>query len=91
MCLNCQKDGYNNLFKINGRGWGSKFDLEDITIPLCRNCTKELNVKRKWFKNKRNKEGIYEYEDELEDLIKKIGINKVLLTNKCSNSIIIVQ
>ena len=88
MCLNCENKGYNYRFKINSRGYGSKFDSEDIEILLCRNCINELNLKRKWFKNKRNKDGIYEYEDELEELIIKIGLDKVLLTNVCSSSMI---
>ncbi len=91
MCLNCQEDGYNKLFKIKERGYGSIFDLENIEIPLCKNCIKKLNLKSKWFKNKRNEDGFYEYEDELETLINKIGVDKLSLTNICSSSIISLQ
>jgi len=91
MCLNCENKGYSYRLKINGRGWGSKFDLENIEILLCKNCINELNLKREWFKNKRNKDGDYEHEDELEALIDKIGLNKVLLTNVCSSSIMMLK
>ena len=91
MCLTCNKEGYNYIFKISGRGFGSSFDLENIEIPLCSGCIKKLNLKRKWFKNKRDKNGFYEHEDELEALINKIGLDKVLLTNNCSSSIITLQ
>lgn len=91
MCLNCGEDGYNNKFEISGRGYGSIFDAENIEINLCKNCIKKLNLKKEWFKNKPNKDGIYEYEDELEALISKIGLEKVLLTNICSSSIITIQ
>lgn len=91
MCLRCDESGYNKKFKIKGRGFGSIFDREDMEIYLCRNCIKGLGVKRKWFKNKRNKDGFYEYEDEIEALINEIGLDKVLLTNICSSSIITQQ
>ena len=91
MCLNCSEDGYNNKFEISGRGYGSIFDTENIEINLCNNCIKKLNLKSKWFKNKRNKDGIYEYEDQLEALINEIGLEKVLLTNECSSSIMELQ
>ena len=91
MCLNCNNKGYSKKLKISGRGYGSIFDQENIEFDLCDSCINELNVKTKWFKNERNKDGIYEHEDELEALINKIGLEKVLLTNICSSSIITIQ
>ncbi len=91
MCLNCNEKGYDKIFKIEGRGWGSIFDQDNIEIPLCKSCIKNLNLKKEWFKNKRNKSGIYEYEDELEALINKIGFDKLSLTNICSSNIIKLQ
>lgn len=91
MCLNCENKGYNYRFKINSRGYGSKFDSEDIEILLCADCINKLNLKREWFDNKCNEDGFYEHEDELEALIDKIGLDKVLLTNKCSSSIITLR
>lgn len=91
MCLNCNEDGYDKRFKIKGRGYGSVFDQDDIEICLCKRCIRKLNLKKEWFKNKRNKNGIYEYEDELEALINEIGLDKLSLTNVCSGNIIIIQ
>lgn len=91
MCINCNENVSNKVFKISERGWGSIFDLDKIEIPLCKNCIKKLNVQNKWFKNKRNKNGFYDYETEVEELINKIGLDKVFLTNICSSSIIALQ
>lgn len=91
MCINCNGNVSNKMFKINGRGYNSSFDLDDLEIPLCNSCIKKLNLKNIWFENKQDNSGNYLYEDKLEELISKIGFDKVMLTNICSNSIITLQ
>lgn len=91
MCLNCNEKGYDKIFKIEGRGWGSIFDRDNIEIPLCNNCIDKLNLKSKWFENVTDTSGEYLYENELEDLINRIGVDKLSLTNVCSSSIIKLQ
>ena len=91
MCLNCKKDGYNNIFEIKGRRYGSIFDTENIKFNLCDDCIKELKVKNVWFDELANENGEYLYEDKLENLIHKIGVDKILLTNICSSDIIKTQ
>jgi len=76
MCSYCGEKVFDEIFKISGRGYGSHFDLENIKIPLCNNCIEKLNLKNIWFENKQNEDGFYEYEEELKNLIKKIGILK---------------
>ena len=90
MCINCIKDTVDEIFVIKGRGYGSKFDLENIKLPLCKNCIDKLNLKSKWFENVTDANE-YLYEDELENLINQIGVDKVSLTNICSSSIIKLQ
>lgn len=89
MCIHCNGNVSNQVFKISGRGYNSSFDLDSIEIPLCGKCVKKLNLKKFWFDNIQDENGNYLYEDKLEELILKIGINK--LTNICSSSIIELQ
>lgn len=77
MCINCDKRTVDEIFEISGRSYGSKFDLENIIIPLCHNCINTLNLKSKWFENLLDENKEYLYEDELENLIKRIGVDKV--------------
>lgn len=91
MCINCEMKVVDEVFEINGRGYGSIFDLENIKFKLCNNCINKLNLKPKWFENIIGVSGEYLYEDELENLINRIRVNKISLTNICSGNIIIIQ
>ncbi len=89
MCLNCNDDGYNKKFIIKERGYSSIFDLEMIEIPLCKKCIKKLNVNEEWFNELADKNGEYQHENEIWNLLIKIGGES--LTNICSSSIISLQ
>lgn len=91
MCINCNNDIIDKVFEINGRCYGSKFYLENIKLPLCKDCIKKLNLKAEWFKILINENMEYLYEDELEALLNHIGFDKISLTNVCSSSIIKLQ
>ena len=91
MCVNCGRNTIDEIFEISGRSYGSKFDLDNIKLPLCKNCIDKLNLKSKWFKNVMDTSGEYLYEDELENLLNRIGVDKILLTNICSSNIIKLQ
>ena len=91
MCVNCNEKITHKIYEIKDRGHGSSFDLDEIQIPLCDDCIKTLKIKDEWFENKHDENGFYEYESDLENLINEIGINKVILTNICSSSIITLQ
>lgn len=89
MCLNCNKDGYNNKFVISGRGYGSIFDQDNIEFNLCDDCIKSLKVKQIWFDEMADENGEYQYENEVWNLLNQV--RGELLTNICSSSIITLQ
>ena len=91
MCINCENKVVDEVFEINDRGYGSRYDLENVKLNLCNNCINKLNLKPKWFENIISVSGEYLYEDELENLINRIRVNKISLTNICSSNIIIIQ
>lgn len=91
MCINCDESTVDEILEINGRSYGSKFDLENIAIPLYHDCIVKLNLKPKWFENLLDKNGEYLYENELENLINQIGADKIYWQNICSSSIIKLQ
>ena len=85
MCINCNSKVVDEIFEISGRNYGSNFDSENIKISLCHNCINELNL------NLLNNNDEYLYEDELENLLNRIGVDKISLTNICSSNIIKLQ
>ena len=91
MCINCNSKVVDEIFEISGRNYGSNFDSENIKISLCHNCINELNLKPYWFENLLNNNDEYLYEDEFENLLNRIGVDKISLTNICSSSIIKLQ
>lgn len=91
MCINCNSKVVDEIFEISGRNYGSNFDSENIKISLCHNCINELNLKPYWFENLLNNNDEYLYEDELENLLNRIGVDKISLTNICSSNIIKLQ
>jgi hypothetical protein len=72
MCCKCNENKIDKTFFVN-RGYGSRFDLMEITIPLCNTCINELGIKDEWFENNPNEQFEYTYEDELENVITSIN------------------
>ena len=69
-CCKCNSDKNITEWYLKGRGFGSMFDLDVLTIPLCKECTP--NDFEIWINEKPNHNDdieIYEYEEELKNFI----------------------
>ena len=75
MCIYCGSNKVDKTFIIKDRGWGSQFDLLEVRFPLCNTCLKK-KIKKKWLTEKPNIGNNYLYENEILDLMDKIGIDK---------------
>lgn len=82
MCINCEQEDVEKTFLIQGRGYGSLFDLTDFKIELCGRCIKKLKIKDKWFNEEPNWSGEYyeyTYEDEIMNLLGELSNTPIIL------------
>lgn len=79
-CYKCEQNKNVNIFEMNGRFYGSKFDSLNFKIALCDECVKAIGVDRNWFDNDKNKVEdlfIFDYtnEEKIINIINKLPIN----------------
>lgn len=66
----CNKRESLKTFVINNRGYGSIFDLRHVEIKLNEAEIKKYKVKEQWFTEKSDNQGDYQFEQNVENLMK---------------------
>lgn len=89
-CCNCTGEKELENFKIENRGYDSRFDGDIFSLSFCKLCLKELNIDRVWFDNEhcyqiKNDTIICLYENELLQLFNKLPLKTKEMINNCYN------
>lgn len=88
LCMKCLKKKATNFYNIYGRGYGSDYDMEDMTFQCCDEC--DDSEYKKWFEEKSTTDGYeesYQYEENITNLINNLPLEgQELFWNRLNNN-----